>query len=49
MLSSSYCPKPGHPNHEPMVDGLRRLFESKQREGVVRLDYLTQIYAAPMR
>jgi SAM-dependent methyltransferase len=46
MLSSSYSPKPGHPQHQPLIDGLRKLFDMYQQSGQIRLNYLTQAYAA---
>jgi len=48
MLSSSYCPKPGDPQHEPLMQGLRKLFDAYSKDGCVRFDYLTQAFAAPM-
>lgn len=44
LRSSSYAPQPGHPNHEPMIAALRRLFDTSQQSGVVRMNYTTQIY-----
>jgi SAM-dependent methyltransferase len=50
ILSSSYSPKPGHPQHAPLLAGLRTLFDAhRQQDGLVRMEYLTQIYAAPLR
>jgi len=49
MLSSSYCPKPGAPQHEPLMRGLRELFDVHCQDGRVRFDYLTQAFAARMR
>ena len=46
MLSSSYCPKPGHPQHELLMKALNGLFDRFQSNGSVRFDYLTQAYAA---
>ena len=44
LLSSSYTPPPGHPNHEPMLDELRRIFDVHQENGLVSLDYDTRVY-----
>jgi SAM-dependent methyltransferase len=49
MLSSSYSPQPGHPRHEALMQGLRKLFDTYQQAGRVRLDYRTQAFAARMR
>ncbi len=44
LLSSSYAPPPGHPQHEPMIAGLRRLFDLHQSAGEVRFEYDTRVY-----
>lgn len=44
LLSSSYSPPQGHPNHEPMLAELKRLFDAHQREGRVRFEYRTHMY-----
>lgn len=44
VRSSSYAPKQGHPNYEPMMAALRKLFEANQKLGRVRMEYTTQIY-----
>lgn len=44
LLSSSYAPSPGHPDHEPMIRELRRLFEEHRWGGFVRFDYDTQLF-----
>ena len=44
LLSSSYAPPPGHPDHEPMLDALDGLFERHQEGGRVRMTYDTVIY-----
>jgi SAM-dependent methyltransferase len=44
VRSSSYAPKEGHPNHEPMMAELRKLFDANQKFGRVRMEYTTQIY-----
>jgi len=44
LLSSSYAPLPGHPNHAPMLAELRRLFEKYQTAGQVQFEYETKVY-----
>ncbi|RIK37816.1 MAG: SAM-dependent methyltransferase [Chloroflexi bacterium] len=44
LLSSSYTPEAGHPNHEPMLAALRTLFETYQVGGQVSFDYDTKVY-----
>ncbi|NID15439.1 class I SAM-dependent methyltransferase [Luteibacter yeojuensis] len=45
LMSSSYAPKPGHPNHEPMLHALRALFDATQEGGTVDFDYDTRVFA----
>jgi SAM-dependent methyltransferase len=44
LMSSSYAPEPGHPEHEPMIAGLRALFERHNRAGEVVFPYRTLVY-----
>ena len=44
LLSSSYAPEPGHPNHEPMMAELRRIFDAYQSHGTVTIAYDTNVY-----
>ncbi|MBZ5598270.1 MAG: class I SAM-dependent methyltransferase [Acidobacteriia bacterium] len=44
LLSSSYTPQPGHPNHEPMLRELRRIFDTHQVQGRVAFEYNTRVY-----
>ena len=44
LRSSSYAPRKGHANHEPMMDAVRKLFDANQKFGRVRMEYTTQIY-----
>ncbi|HEX7814123.1 class I SAM-dependent methyltransferase [Dyella sp.] len=44
LMSSSYAPKPGHTNHEPMIAALRDLFDACAQEGRVGFDYDTRVY-----
>jgi SAM-dependent methyltransferase len=44
LLSSSYAPGEGHPQHEAMLQELRRLFDAHQKNGRVGMDYVTRTY-----
>ncbi|HEX5086073.1 MAG TPA: class I SAM-dependent methyltransferase [Blastocatellia bacterium] len=44
LLSSSYAPETGHPNHEPMLAELERVFQAYQDDGKVIFEYVTQMY-----
>ena len=44
LLSSSYAPAAGHPNHEPMLADLRAAFDRHHDSGTVRIDYRTEVY-----
>ena len=44
LMSSSYAPEAGHPQYEPMIAGLRDLFERHQRAGKVVFPYRTLVY-----
>lgn len=44
LLSSSYAPEEGHPNYEPMLAELERIFQAHQDEGKVAFEYVTQMY-----
>jgi ubiquinone/menaquinone biosynthesis C-methylase UbiE len=44
MLSSSYTPEQGHPNHEPMLTELRKIYEANQVNGRVAFEYITRMY-----
>ncbi len=48
LLSSSYAPKAGHPNHVPMQAALRELFDRCQRDGRVSFDYDTRAFAGEL-
>ncbi|MBP0589867.1 class I SAM-dependent methyltransferase [Paraburkholderia sp. LEh10] len=45
LMSSSYAPKAGHPNHEPMLAALRALFDRTAQDGTVEFVYETRVYA----
>ena len=42
--SSSYAPRPGDANYEPMMASLRRLFDDHQKNGYVDFLYSTNVY-----
>jgi ubiquinone/menaquinone biosynthesis C-methylase UbiE len=44
LLSSSYVPLEGHPNFEPMLAALRRVFHAHRQHGRVRVDYDAKLY-----
>ena len=44
LLSSSYAPGPGHPQHAPMLTELHRMFDANSTEGRVAFDYKTRLY-----
>ncbi|WP_424680810.1 class I SAM-dependent methyltransferase [Frateuria sp. YIM B11624] len=45
LLSSSYAPRPDHPDHLPMKRALRELFDRCAVDGAVNLDYDTRVFA----
>jgi len=46
LLSSSYAPPAGHPQHGPMLLGLRTLFYRFQQDGEIIFPYETRVYFA---
>jgi SAM-dependent methyltransferase len=48
LMSSSYAPQAGHPQHEPMRRALRKLFDNCAEHGTVSFDYDTRIFAGHM-
>ncbi len=44
LLSSSYVPLAGQPQHEPMLAALKQLFDSHQQAGQVTIEYDTKLY-----
>jgi SAM-dependent methyltransferase len=44
LLSSSYIPARGRPNHEEMIRELRALFEAHARDGRIRIEYRTDLH-----
>lgn len=48
LLSSSYAPVEGHPNHESMMKELTTIFEKHQSDGKVRFEYDAKAYFGPL-
>lgn len=44
LLSSSYTPELGQPGYESMLEGLRRIFNQYQVNGLVDLEYDTRLF-----
>ena len=44
LMSSSYAPEPGHPNHAPMLAELRVIFDTHSVNSRVTFDYDTAVY-----
>jgi SAM-dependent methyltransferase len=44
VASSSYVPPVGDPRHEPLMIELRKLFDRMASDGVVKIEYRTQLY-----
>ncbi len=44
LLSSSYTPEEGHPNHRPMLAALEALVAAQGSDGWVSLDYDTKVW-----
>lgn len=44
VRSASYTPEPGHPDFEPMLSGLREIFNANEIDGRVAFEYDTRIY-----
>jgi SAM-dependent methyltransferase len=42
--SSSYAPEAGHPNYDPMMGELERLFQNHAKDGVVTFAYETRLH-----
>ena len=45
LRSSSFIPSKDHPQYAPMMEELQRVFAAHQKNGVVRMQYRTHIYA----
>jgi ubiquinone/menaquinone biosynthesis C-methylase UbiE len=48
LLSSSYAPKEGQPGFDRMILSLESLFGRCQSEGLIRMDYTTEIFYGRM-
>lgn len=48
LRSSSYAPAPGHPQFEPMMKELRRIFDVHQADCKVRMEYRTRVYTGKL-
>ena len=48
LLSSSYAPEAGHPNHAPMLVALREVFDRHQEDGRVEIRYDTRVFTAQL-
>ena len=48
LLSSSYAPAEGHPNHRPMLDELADIFRRYAEEGSVRFEYDVELHFGPL-
>jgi SAM-dependent methyltransferase len=44
FLSASFVPGPDHPNYEPMLNDLRKIFDANQQDGKVVFAYETVLY-----
>jgi SAM-dependent methyltransferase len=44
LMSSSYAPAPGHPNHAPMLRELREIFDRHRQNGRVSIEYKTRMF-----
>jgi SAM-dependent methyltransferase len=49
LMSSSYAPEPGHPEHEPMIAGLREIFYRHQHDGRIVFPYRTLVFMAQLK
>jgi SAM-dependent methyltransferase len=49
LLSSSYTPEAGHPDYEPMLEELKRIFDAHQEDGKVRVEYDTRVYFGQLK
>jgi SAM-dependent methyltransferase len=44
LLSSSYIPKQGAANYEPMLERLRTIFDKHAKDGHINFGYITKVY-----
>lgn len=48
LLSSSYAPSQGHPDHDPLLEELQRIFDEFSTNDKIRFDYITRLYSGPL-
>ncbi|AND68144.1 hypothetical protein ATSB10_06900 [Dyella thiooxydans] len=48
LMSSSYAPQAGHPQHAPMLDALRKLFDATAVDGRIDFTYDTRVYVGTL-
>lgn len=48
LMSSSYAPEAGHPEHDPMIGALRSVFDRHQSNGEIVFPYQTLVYFAQL-
>ncbi len=48
LMSSSYAPMEGHPNHNPMIAALWDLFERYKQAGRVTFEYRTRLFCGKL-
>src|SRR5271167_2016677 len=49
LLSSSYAPLEGHPNHAPMMQQLQRIFRAHATDDKVEFEYNTRVYYGKLK
>lgn len=49
LMSSSYAPEAGEPQHEPLLAGLQRVFARHAHAGTVVFPYVTLVYYAQLQ
>lgn len=48
LMSSSYAPSREHPKHRVIIEELKAVFDAHQREGIVRMEYDTEMYVGSL-
>jgi ubiquinone/menaquinone biosynthesis C-methylase UbiE len=48
LQSSSYAPVPGHPNYEPMLADLKKIFARYEQNNQVAFDYETKLFTGQL-
>jgi SAM-dependent methyltransferase len=49
LMSSSYAPEAGHPEHGPLLAGIARLFAAHEQGGRILFPYVTLVYFAQLK